>query len=164
MAAAMAESSVVIRENGHLLKDKNGYMDFDPSKFADTLLANAENFGPLPMPIVEMTRVVPCDQTANRAHWVSGWSVDKLYAAAVFIFRAHQARKSPEAERWLKIATGFYKNEYAKASLNDWWRDFGAGGFGKLASLTLAGYFGNSPEGAVYHHGTAALCFDVLPV
>lgn len=154
MAAAMAASSMVIRQHASLLNGKKGYDRFDGPAFADLLLDRAEklvlfaraNAGPAlsqSMPKEQQEAVRKQRRQALRADGKiveTGYRsdpFDKIFTAAAFLQRA-RAAKNPECGlRWFEVAEAVYEKEYKAESNHDWWKDFGAGGFGKVGAFTM---------------------------
>ncbi|HEX2972618.1 MAG TPA: glycoside hydrolase family 9 protein [Tepidisphaeraceae bacterium] len=154
MAASMAASSIVIRQHSAVLANKKGYETFDASAFADQLLDSAEklllfakaNAGPA------LTDKLPKDQqeqirrARNSALRSDGKVVeigyrsgpfDKIFVAASFLQRAHLAKNPNFGDKWYTFANAVYDNEYKAENNNDWWKDFGAGNFGKLGAYNM---------------------------
>ncbi len=153
MAAAMAASSMVIRDHGALLKARRGFADFDAQRFSDLLLTRAEqlvlfahaNAGPViteGLPKTEQDAIRTRRSQALRADGQvvqTGYRADpfdKIMTAASFLQRAHRAKNSTTT-RWLDLALAVYEGGYRAEWGNDWWKDFGAGGFGKLGAFNL---------------------------
>lgn len=171
MAAAMAASSMVIRDHGALLKTKAGFAEFQPATFADLLLDRAEklvlfahaNAGPvitdkLPKPDQEAIR-----KRRHQALRADGQIVetgyradpfDKLMTAASFLQRAHLAKNPQVGTRWLDLALQQYEGSYKAEWGNDWWKDFSAGGFGKLGAFNLMRLLPQDPRfhGELQHY------------
>jgi endoglucanase len=154
MAAAMAPSSMVIREHAALLRERRGFKEFNAAAFADTLLDRAEkltrfaraNAGPVlsdSLPKEEQERIRKARSSALRADGkvvVTGYRADpfdKLIAAATWLQRAHLAKDPQAGSKWFDLAVEVYEHEYKSESNHDWWKDFGAGNFGKLAAFNL---------------------------
>jgi endoglucanase len=154
MAAAMAASSMVIRQHANVLARKKGYADFSPADFADLLLDRAEkltlfsnaNAGPaitdkLPKP--EQERIQKARNSALRSDGKvvqTGYRAgpfDKIVAAASWLQRAHLAKDPNYGSKWFDLANAVYDNEYSAENNTDWWKDYGAGNFGKLAAFNL---------------------------
>jgi len=154
MAAAMAASSMVIRDHGALLKGKKGYGDFAPAQFADLLLDRAEklvlfahaNAGPVlsdKLPKAEQDLIRKRRGQALRADGQiveTGYRADpfdKIMTAASFLQRAHVAKNPQVGTRWLDLAVSVYAGGYQAEWGNDWWKDYSAGGFGKVGAFNL---------------------------
>jgi endoglucanase len=154
MAAAMAASSMVIRENTSALKGKKGYDDFNGAAFADLLLDRAEklllfaraNSGPVvtdKLPKVEQDAIRKQRREALRADGKVveiGYRADpfdKVFTAATFLQRAHLAKNPQFGAKWLDFANTIYENEYKAENNHDWWKDYGAGGFGKVGAYNM---------------------------
>jgi endoglucanase len=154
MAAAMAASSMVIREHAALLRNRRGFTDFNAAAFADTLLDRAEkltrfaraNAGPVlsdKLPKAEQESIRKARSRALRADGKvveTGYRADpfdKLVAAASWLHRARLAKDPKAPSDWLAVAIEVYEKEYQAESNHDWWKDFGAGNFGKLAAFNL---------------------------
>jgi hypothetical protein len=72
--------------------------------------------------------------------WRSGYRADpwdKIVAAASWLQRAHRARDPVAGNEWFALAVAVYEHEYQTEQNHDWWKDFGAGNFGKLAAFNL---------------------------
>jgi endoglucanase len=154
MAAAMGASSMVIREHAGVLKGKRGYADFDGVQFADLLVDRAGKLtlfarahaGPVledKLPQAEKDQIQKARSQALRSDGKvveTGYRAapfDKLVAAASWMQRAEQA-KNPKCDRkWFEIACEVYEKEYKAESNHDWWKDYGAGNFAKLAAFNL---------------------------
>lgn len=154
IAAAMAASAMVIRDHGTVLRHKRGFTDFDASAFSIELLGQAAkltqfaraNSGPAitdALPQADRDRVRKARSMALRSDGrivETGYRADpfdKIVAAASWLARAHQGRDASKAATWQRIAIEVYENEYKAESNHDWWKDFGAGNFGKLAAFNL---------------------------
>lgn len=154
MAAAMAASAMVIRDHGAVLRHKRGFTDFDASAFSIELLAQAAkltlfaqaNAGPAitdALPQADRDRLRKARSMALRSDGKvveTGYRADpfdKIVAAASWLARAHQGRDASQAAAWQRLAIEVYENEYKAESNHDWWKDFGAGNFGKLAAFNL---------------------------
>ena len=154
MAAAMAASAQVIQAHGGVLKGKKGYADFDAGKFADTLIDRAEklvlfaraNAGPAiveQMPQADKDAIYHRRGQALRADGKiveTGYRAgpfDKIMVAATFLQRAAVAKDPKSGTRWLDLALAVYEKEYKAEYGNDWWKDYGAGGFGKVGAYNL---------------------------
>lgn len=154
MAAAMAASSMVIREQAEVLRGRRGFEAFDATAFADLLLNRAEQLtrfaraqaGPVlteKLPKEEQERIRHARQQALRSdgkvveigYRADPW--DKIVAAASWLQRAHRARNPAADNHWFDLAVAVYENEYKAEQNHDWWKDFGAGNFGKLAAFNL---------------------------
>ena len=154
MAAAMAASSMVIREHATALKGKKGYDDFNGAAFADLLLDRAEklvlfaraNSGPI------VTDKLPkAEQDAIRKQRREAWRADgkvvevgyrsdpfdKVFTAATFLQRAHLAKNPQFGTKWVDFANAVYEQEYKAENNHDWWKDYGAGGFGKVGAYNM---------------------------
>jgi endoglucanase len=154
MAAAMAASSMVIREHAAVLKGKKGYGDFDGAAFADLLLGRAEklvlfaraNSGPVvddKLPKAEQEAIRKKRREALRADGKVveiGYRADpfdKVFTAATFLQRAHLARNPQFGTKWFDFANAVYEKEYKAENNHDWWKDYGAGGFGKVGAYNM---------------------------
>jgi endoglucanase len=154
MAAAMAASSMVIREHGGVLRGKRGYDGFNSAKFADELLDRAEkltlfaraNSGPAitdQTPKPEQDRIRRNRNLALRADGKVvevGYRADpfdKVFTAASFLQRAHRAINPNCGNRWFDFANEVYEHEYKAENNHDWWKDFGAGNIGKLGAYNM---------------------------
>jgi endoglucanase len=154
MAAAMAASSMVIRTHGALLKAQKGFSDFSPTQFADLLLDRAEklvvfanaNAGPVITDQVspakqEAIRKQRCQALRSDGQIVeTGYRADpfdKIMTAASFLQRAHLAKNTQTDSRWLDLALAHYEGGYKAEWGNDWWKDYSAGGFGKVGAFNL---------------------------
>jgi endoglucanase len=154
MAAAMAASSMVIREHADQLRGRRGFADFNAAAFADTLLDRAKkltrfahaNAGPIltdSLPREEQERIRKARSRAVRADGKvveTGYRADpfdKLVAAASWLQRARLARDPKAESKWFDFAVEVYEQGYKAESNHDWWKDFGAGNFGKLAAFNL---------------------------
>jgi endoglucanase len=154
MAAAMAASSMVIREHAAVLKGKRGYEDFNGATFADTLLDRAErlvlfaraNAGPVlsdKLPKEEQERIRKARNSALRSDGkvveigYRAAPFDKIVAAASWLQRAHLAKNQPFGTKWFDVAVEVYEKEYKAEFNNDWWKDYGAGNFAKQAAFNL---------------------------
>jgi endoglucanase len=154
MAAAMAASSMVIREHATALKGKKGYEDFNGAAFADLLLDRAEklvlfaraNSGPVltdKLPKAEQEAIRKRRREALRADGKvveTGYRsdpFDKVFTAAAFLQRAHLAKNPQFGTKWFDFANEVYEKEYKAENNHDWWKDYGAGGFGKVGAYTM---------------------------
>ncbi len=154
MAAAMAASSLVIREHAAVLKGKKGYDDFKADGFADLLLDRAEklvlfaraNAGPAltdKLPKDEQERIQTargCALRSDNKVVQTGYRAgpfDKIVAAASWLQRAHLAKDPQCGNKWFEVANEVYDNEYCAENNHDFWKDYGAGNFGKLAAFNL---------------------------
>jgi endoglucanase len=154
MAAAMAASSMVIRDHAGVLRNKQGYADFDGAAFADLLLDRAEkltlfaraNAGPVltdKLPREEQERISKARNSALRSDGKiveTGYRAgpfDKIVAAASWLQRAHLAKNAQSDQRWFDLAVQVYDQEHKAEFNNDWWKDYGAGNFAKLAAYNL---------------------------
>jgi endoglucanase len=154
MAAAMAASSMVIREHAGLLKGKHGYEDFDGDAFADRLLAQAEklvlfaraNWGEVISDKMSKEQQEVIRRKRSQALRSDGKVVevgyradpfDKVFAAATFLQRAHLAKDPSSGSKWFDFANEIYEDQYKAESNNDWWKDFGAGNFGKSGAYNM---------------------------
>ncbi len=168
MAAAMAASAMVIRDHGALLKTKPGFAEFKPATFADLLLDRAEklvlfahaNAGPvitdkLPKPEQEAIRkrrgqALRADgQTVETGYRADPF--DKLMTAASLLQRAHVAKNPQVGTRWLDLALQHYEGGYKAEWGNDWWKDFSAGGFGKVGAFNLMRLLPQPPALKSFH-------------
>lgn len=165
MAAAMAAGSMVIRDHGDQLKSRRGFERFDPVAFADRLLDRAgkltlfarANAGPVlleTLPDASKARIRKARNQALRAdgnvvetgYRSDPW--DKIVAAASWLERAGRARPGGVGSRWLSVALEVYDQECQAEQNHDWWKDFGAGNFGKLAAYNLMRLL---PDDARFH-------------
>lgn len=154
MAAAMAASSMVIRAHGARLEGTPGFESFRARELADRLLDRAEkltrfaraNAGPVfaeGLSQEEQERIRRARSLALRSDGqvvVTGYRADpfdKIVAAASWIQRARRARDPQTGDEWFRFALEVYVKEYQAESNHDWWKDFGAGNFGKLAAFNL---------------------------
>lgn len=154
MAAAMAASSMVIRERANVLKGKKGYADFNSAAFADLLLDRAEklvlfaraNWGPVvtdKLPKEEQEAIRKQRREALRADGkvveigYRSEPFDKVFTAASFLQRAHLAKNPQFGTQWFDIANEIYEKEYKAENNHDWWKDYGAGGFGKVGAYNM---------------------------
>ncbi|MGE5609810.1 MAG: glycoside hydrolase family 9 protein [Bacillota bacterium] len=154
MASAMAASSIVIRQHAALLAGKKGYESFDAAAFADQLLDSAEdlllfaqaNAGPAltdKLPKEEQDRIRRARNSAFRSDGkvveigYRSAPFDKIFVAASFLQRAHLAKNPNFGNKWYRVADEVYENEYKAENNNDWWKDFGAGNFGKLGAYNM---------------------------
>lgn len=163
MAAAMAASAMVIRDHGALLATRKGFAGFDAAKFADTLIDRAEkltlfaraNAGPVmddKLPKEQKETISSKRSQALRADGKivnTGYradAFDKIMTAASFLQRAQLAKNPQAGTRWLDVALDVYEKEYKAEWGNDWWKDYGAGGFGKLGAFNLMRLLPNDPR------------------
>lgn len=154
MAAAMAASSMVIREHASQLRGRRGFADFNAAVFADTLLDRAEkltrfacaNAGPILSDSLSREEQERIRKARSRALRSDGKVVetgyradpfDKIVAAASWLQRAHQAKNPGAGSKWFELGVAVYEQGYKAESNHDWWKDFGAGNFGKLAAYNL---------------------------
>ncbi|MBL9174868.1 MAG: glycoside hydrolase family 9 protein [Verrucomicrobiales bacterium] len=154
MAAAMASSSMVIREQGSLLRNRPGFQDFDATAFADVLLDRASlltrfaaaHAGPVlaeGLSEAERERIRKARRLALRSDGViveTGYRADpfdKIVSAASWLQRAAQGRDRNCGTEWLTLALDVYEQGYKAESNHDWWKDYGAGNFGKQAAYNL---------------------------
>ncbi len=158
MSAAMAASSMAIREHGHVLKGRKGYERFDAAAFANRLLGEAENLllfaranpGPRLTEGMDADRAEEVRRRQRLARRADGKVVeigyrasvpDKLFTAATWVHRARH-RENPAGPavsdgRWLRLAEEIYEGDYKLEHHEDWYRDFGYGSFGKLGALNM---------------------------
>lgn len=154
MAAAMAASSMVIREHATALKGKKGYDDFNGAAFADLLLDRAEklvlfaraNSGPVvtdKLPKVDQDAIRKQRREALRADGkvveigYRSDPFDKVFTASTFLQRAHLAKNPQFGTKWFDFANAVYDHEYKAENNHDWWKDYGAGGFGKVGAYNM---------------------------
>ena len=154
MAAAMAASSMVIREHAPLLKGRKGYDDFNSAAFADLLLDRAEklvlfaraNWGPVlneKSPKAEQEAIRSQRREALRADGKVveiGYRADpfdKVFTAATFLQRAQLAKNPQFGAKWFEVANAIYEKEYKAENNHDWWKDSGAGNFGKVGAYNM---------------------------
>jgi endoglucanase len=154
MAAAMAASSMVVREHGGGLRGKKGYDDFSAAHFADLLLDRAAklvvvaraNAGPVltdKLPKEERARIRKARESALRSDGKvvqTGYRAgpfDKIVAAASWLQRAHLAKNPQFGTKWFDLANEVYEKEYLAENNSDFWKDHSAGNFGKLAAFNL---------------------------
>ena len=142
MAAAMAASSVVIRDRADALRGRRGFERFDAPAFADRLLRLSEKligFAALHAGKEEnQGQALRADGRVVKTDYRTEYVVDKLHAAATWLHVAHARRgHAEEAARWLEKDAEFYQT-YRDAALDDWWRDSGLTFFGKVGTLNLA--------------------------
>ena len=71
---------------------------------------------------------------------------DKIMTAASFLQRAQLAKDPQAGTRWLDVALDVYEHEYKAEWGNDWWKDYGAGGFGKLGAYNLMRLLPSDPR------------------
>lgn len=175
MSAAMASSSMVIRAHGHLLKGRKGYDGFDAVAFADRLLAEARNLllfahaNPGPRITKEMDDKQKAEVNRQRAMALRGdgkvveigyraTASDKIFTAATWVQRA-ALQKDPAAaatdDRWIRMAEDVYEGDYKLEHHDDWYRDFGAGGFGKLGAYNMVIL---RPADERFHHELQYYC------
>ena len=175
MAAAMAASSMVIREHASLLKGKKGYEAFDGAAFADTLLDRAKklllfaraNAGPAvteKLPKAEQDAIRKRRREALRADGKVveiGYRADpfdKIFTAATFLQRAHLAKDPQFGARWFDFANAVYENEYKAEQNQDWWKDYGAGNVGKFGAYNMMRL---APAEAKFHAELQLYCARV---
>jgi len=142
MAAAMAASANVIRDNAAVLNGKPGYANFNAAQFSEMLLTRAArllDFARLHMAASENTgKALRSDGQVVNIGYRSGWVVDKAFTAATWLYFARQREGNIiAAQPWRNLAFSLYANEYTAAGLNDWWRDNSLNYFGKLGALNL---------------------------
>lgn len=152
MASAMAASAMIIREHSSVLKDKNGYADFDAQAFTRQLLDNAEkltvfahaNMGTTITDKTSKEEKETIQRQRNRALRSDGKIVevgyrsgpaDKVFAAASWLARATE--DAAQRERWAQMAEEVYEGPYKTEYYHDWYRDSGAGNFGKVAAMNM---------------------------
>jgi endoglucanase len=171
MAAAMAASAMVIREHGTVLRGRNGYGDFNAPKFADDLLRRAEelllfahaNAGPAIHHQTPKEEKDAIERRRSQALRADGQVVntgyragpfDKIMTAATFLHRAQVAKDPAGARQWLEMATAVYAGGYQAEYGHDWWKDFSAGGFGKLGAYNLMRLLPEDPRfhGELQHY------------
>jgi endoglucanase len=172
MAAALAASSMVIRGHGGMLKGRPGYADFDGPAFADLLLDRAEkllhfaraNAGPAlhdKLPKEEQERIRKARNSALRSDGkvvevgYRAGPFDKLVSAASWLQRAHLQRDPKSGSRWFEVAADLYENQYKAEANDDWWKDYGAGNFGKQAAFNLMRL---APGDERFHHELQLYC------
>ncbi|HEV7279284.1 MAG TPA: glycoside hydrolase family 9 protein [Pirellulaceae bacterium] len=176
MAAAMAASSMVIREHADVLEGKPGYEGFAADGFADLLLDRSgklflfarANAGPAlrdEMSDAEKEAIRATRRKALRADGAvveTGYRADpfdKLFAAAAMLQRAHLAKNPEVGTKWFDVAEALYENEYKAESNRDWWKDFGAGNLGKLGAYTMMRL---APSEEKYHAELQHYCCSFL--
>jgi hypothetical protein len=172
MSAAMASSAMVVREHGQLLKGKKGYDDFDPAAFAGRLLDNAEkllvfahaNPGPRYAKGMSDAAKAEVNRRRNLALRSDGQVVeigyrataaDKIVAAASWLARARLANDPAASAKWYALADTVYEADYKLENHNDWYRDYGAGDFAKLAAYNLMVL---RPAEEKFHHELQYYC------
>lgn len=152
MAAAMAASAMVIRDHGSMLRDKRGYDSFDPAFAADLLLDRAEkltrfakhNMGPAyddkaskeekEQVQRQRLRALRADGKIVEVGYRSG-PADKVFTAATWLARA--AKTPEQRQRWKTLAEETYEGPYKAESYHDFWKDYGAGNFGKVGAFNM---------------------------
>lgn len=156
MAAAMAASSMVIREHGAVLKGKRGYDEFHPTAFADELLSVAEKFFAFAQPHIAVAtgKALRSDGQVVETGYRAG-GIDKVFVAASWLARAYAGRDAARSQQWFRTAEAIYDGPYVKASLNDWWRDYSAGGIGKLGAYNMMRL---APDVEKYHFELQYYC------
>ena len=172
MAAAMAASSMVIREHAAVLQGKRGYAAFNAAAFADQLLDRAEklllfaraNAGPVVndgLSKEEQERIRRARNSALRSDGkvvetgYRGAPFDKIVAAASWLQRAQQAKNPQCGRKWFDLAVAVYEKECEAEFNNDWWKDFGAGNFAKQAAFNLMRL---APEDERFHNELQLFC------
>jgi endoglucanase len=182
MAAAMAASSMVIREHAAVLRRIRGYNDFNGAAFADMLLDRAEklvlfaraNSGPVltdALPKEEQARIRKARNSALRGDGKAvevGYRADpfdKVFTAATFLQRAHVAKNPQCGPKWFDFANEVYEREYKAESNDDWWKDYGAGNFGKLGAYNMMRL---APDEETFHAELQLYCvrfaqYDATP-
>ena len=172
MAAAMAASSIGIRDQAPVLQRRPGFQNFDASAFADTLLDRAEKLtrfaashaGPViseGLPQEEQERIRRARRLALRSDGAvveTGYRADpfdKIVCAASWLQRAARARNPNCGSEWMDLAVDVYEHGYKAESNHDWWKDFGAGNFGKQAAYNLMRL---APEDERFHAELQLYC------
>jgi hypothetical protein len=172
MAAAMAAGAMVIRDHGDALRKRPGFHGFQPAEFASRLLDHAAkltefaqaNAGPVlkpGLPEAEKAEIAKRRRLALRSDGKvveTGYRADpfdKIVAAASWLARAEAKGTRGSEGRWLGIALGVYTNEYQLEENRDWWKDYGAGNFGKLAAYNLMRLL---PEDPRFHEELQLYC------
>jgi endoglucanase len=81
--------------------------------------------------------------------------LDKLLVAATWFARAHAASNPELSQKWFAAAKAIYDGPYSKEGLNDWWRDYSHGGWGKLGAYNLMRLAPTEPK---FHHELQYYC------
>lgn len=172
MSAAMAASSMVIRDHAAALAGKKGYENLNGQAFADELLDRAEklllfaqaNAGPAltdKLPKEQQEKIRKSRNSALRSDgkvveigYRSG-PFDKIFTAATWLQRAHLAKNPAFGTKWYDVANAVYENEYKAENNTDWWKDFGAGNIGKLGAFNMMRL---APAEEKFHHELQLYC------
>jgi hypothetical protein len=152
MAAAMAASAMVIRDHATVLRGKRGYATLDARAFSDQLLDRAEklwrfarhNMGPTWNDKAtkeeqermqrQRCRALRADGKIVELGYRSG-PADKVFAAATWLARAAQTPES--RNRWRALVEEIYEGPYKAEFYHDFWKDYGAGNFGKVGAYNM---------------------------
>ena len=142
MAAAMAASAIVIRDNANVLIGKPGFESFNAEAFANELVTKAEklvNYARLHMSVAENQGYsLRSDGQVVQVGYRTSLVPDKVFTAASWLFMARSRQgQLLEAQSWRTLAFSVYNNEYTQAGLTDWWRDNAWNNFGKLGAFNL---------------------------
>ena len=60
---------------------------------------------------------------------------DKVFTAATWLARA--AKTPEQRQRWKTLAEETYEGPYKEESYHDFWKDYGAGNFGKVGAFNM---------------------------
>lgn len=172
MAAAMAAGAMVIRDHGEILRKRPGFHDFQAGEFASRLLDRSAkltefalaNAGPVLAPSLSTAQKEEISRRRRLALRADGKVVetgyradpfDKIVAAASWLARAEASGPRGSEGRWFGVALGVYTNQYRLEENQDWWKDYGAGNFGKLAAFNLMRLH---PEDPRFHEELQSYC------
>ncbi|MGL4512651.1 MAG: glycoside hydrolase family 9 protein [Lacipirellulaceae bacterium] len=164
MAAAMAASAIVINEHRDALEGKNGFEDWDGEAYAARLIEAAERLHGFAFKYRSAEhnqgKALRSDGQVVGIGYRTNVVVDKLLAAEAWLAVWHRDRAdSAAAQHWRDKAFATHQGEYAQEGLNDWWRDNGAGFFGKVAALVLLQL---DPGNEAAHSELAHYCSRIL--
>jgi len=174
MAAAMAASSMVIRQHASVLNGLKGYENFDADQFADQLLNYSEmlvlfahaNSGEVITDDATEDQKAAIQQKRRLALRGDGEVVeigyradpfDKVFTAASFLQRAHIARDPNYGSRWADFADEIYEGAYKQEHNDGFYRDFGHASFGKLGVYNMMRL---KPDAEKFHFELQDYCIN----
>lgn len=163
MASAMTATAMLLRKHGSVLSGRKGYDAFNPQAFADELLDRARkltlfahaNMGPVITDKLSQEEKDAIQKQRRSALRSDGKIVqvgyrsaaaDKVFAAASWLARA--AVDPDERRRWTQLAEEVHQGPYKAEFLHDWYRDSGAGNFGRIAAFNMLHL---QPDSVTYH-------------
>lgn len=152
MACAMTASAIVIRANASCLEGKPGYAGFDAKDFSQQLIACASKLTafahahigrPLEDSLSEAEKqsilrqrnmALRSDGKVVEVGYRAG-GIDKVFVAATWLARA--ATDPVERQRWIAMADAVYEGPYKAENDHGFWKDYGAGNFGKIGAYNM---------------------------